>query len=304
MDPEAVKKWGILPASYFWFLLFILFLPFNVLHKSGRYHFLRNLRRISLGGIDREMRFSDILLADVLTSYAKVIGDLWVVGCMYVGGLSATEKPDRRCGGPYVLPLLIATPYIIRLRQCLIEYSRNMGKSAHERTPHLYNALKYASAFPVIIFSSMQRSFDSSASHLIGENARHRLWLFSVIVNSSYSFYWDVTRDWDLTLLNRRRSNPEHPYGLREHLQFGTPEIYYGAIVLDLLLRATWSFKLSPHLDHFGNLEGGIFVLQFLEVFRRWIWIFFRVETEWTRTEPRTGGDMLLSDYTHKDDED
>jgi len=47
------------------------------------------------------------------------------------------------------------------------------------------------------------------------------------------------------------------------------------------MLRCTWSFKLSPHLDHFNDLEGGIFVMEFLEVLRRWMWIFFRVETEW-----------------------
>ena len=53
------------------------------------------------------------------------------------------------------------------------------------------------------------------------------------------------------------------------------------AIGMDLVLRCTWSFKLSPHLDHFNDLEGGIFLMEALEVFRRWMWIFFRVETEW-----------------------
>lgn len=57
--------------------------------------------------------------------------------------------------------------------------------------------------------------------------------------------------------------------------------MYYTAIVVDLFLRCTWSFKLSPHLDHFNDLEGGIFMMEALEVFRRWIWIFFRVECEW-----------------------
>ena len=57
--------------------------------------------------------------------------------------------------------------------------------------------------------------------------------------------------------------------------------MYYGAIIIDLMLRCTWSLKLSPHLDHFNDLEGGIFVMEFLEVLRRWMWIFFRVETEW-----------------------
>lgn len=109
----------------------------------------------------------------------------------------------------------------------------------------------------------------------------HRL--FFVFLNSFYSFYWDVAKDWDLTLFSpsAERNNPEHPWGLRRHTHFHTKEMYYGAILLDLMLRCTWSFKLSPHLDHFNDWEGGIFVMEFLEVFRRFIWIFFRVETEW-----------------------
>lgn len=92
-----------------------------------------------------------------------------------------------------------------------------------------------------------------------------------------------MAKDWDLSLLSSswERNNPEHPYGLRRHRYFHAPQMYYTAIVIDLLLRCTWSFKLSPHLDHFNDLEGGIFLMELLEVIRRWMWIFFRVETEW-----------------------
>lgn len=57
--------------------------------------------------------------------------------------------------------------------------------------------------------------------------------------------------------------------------------MYYTAIGIDLLLRCTWSFKLSPHLDHFNDHEGGIFLMEIMEVLRRWMWIFLRIETEW-----------------------
>lgn len=107
--------------------------------------------------------------------------------------------------------------------------------------------------------------------------------LFFVFVNSFYSFYWDVAKDWDLSLFSssKARNDPEYPYGLRRHRYFHAKEIYYAAIVIDLLLRCTWSIKLSPHLDHFNDLEGGIFLMELLEVTRRWMWIFLRVETEW-----------------------
>jgi hypothetical protein len=106
--------------------------------------------------------------------------------------------------------------------------------------------------------------------------------LFFVFLNSFYSFYWDIAKDWDLSLFSSvtERNDPEHPYGLRRHRYFWKDQLYYIAIVADLLLRCTWSFKLSPHLDHFNDLEGGIFLMEILEVFRRWMWIFFRVETE------------------------
>lgn len=71
--------------------------------------------------------------------------------------------------------------------------------------------------------------------------------------------------------------------------------MYYYVIVIDLLLRCTWSFKLSPHLDHFNDLEGGIFLMELLEVFRRWVWVFFRVETEWGEFASASTFDLMLT---------
>jgi EXS family len=148
--------------------------------------------------------------------------------------------------------------------------------------------------------------------------------LFFVFVNSFFSFYWDVSKDWDLSLFSSapKRNDPEHPYGLRRHRYFHANNMYYAAIIIDFLLRCTWSFKLSPHLDHFNDLEGGIFTMEILEVFRRWMWIFFRVETEWGKS-PSLGllhqdadwlkvrnnlgpapDDILLGDFGNKVDED
>jgi hypothetical protein len=108
--------------------------------------------------------------------------------------------------------------------------------------------------------------------------------MLCVFINSFYSFYWDVSKDWDLSIFSSsaERSDPEHPYGLRRQRLFPSNGLYYGAILVDCLLRCTWSLKLSPHLDHFNDLEGGIFTMEILEVLRRWFWIFLRVEAEWS----------------------
>ena len=122
------------------------------------------------------------------------------------------------------------------------------------------------------------------------------------MVNSLYSFYWDVANDWDLTLLSSDRNHPEHPFGLRRLRVFHTPQLYYAVIWIDLLLRCSWSLKLSVHLEHFNNIEGGIFLLEILEICRRWMWVYFRVEAEWYRA--RQTGDVLLDELGPKIDED
>lgn len=134
--------------------------------------------------------------------------------------------------------------------------------------------------------------------------------LIAVFTNSFYSFYWDVTKDWDLSLLSLTSAGrtgprdpatrqPLQPYGLRRSRYFHSPSLYYTVISVDLILRCTWSFKLSPHLHHLNDMEGGIFVLELAEVFRRWVWIFLRVETEWVRREDggKVQEDVLLGEY-------
>ena len=195
-DAAAVLAFETLPLSCFASIFVLALCPFNIIYRDARLRFLRVLRRILVGGLDVEgATFGDIMLADILTSYAKVLGDLWVTGCMFFGGISATGKPDRACGGKFAVPLVIryqsqnwggrwrhllmdSVPYFIRLRQCLIEFSRARGPG----TQHLANALKYASAFPVILLSAMQRTYISPVEDKypdkvwFGESALFRLW--------------------------------------------------------------------------------------------------------------------------------
>lgn len=298
------------------------------------------MRRISVGGLAQpaQGKFGDILLADVLTSYSKVLGDLFIALCMMLTRQHSTARPNRACGGAYIVPFLISLPFLIRLRQCLIEYVRVRNGLANGELDvrqsgwggqHLANALKYSTAFPVTILSALQRA--GSNKWGISQTSLFRLWLFAVFANSFYSFYWDVAKDWDLTLfdsiaesIQRKMGGPRpkgylngstnghsssqallpgdgYPYGLRRHRYIHAPSVYYVVVGVDLMLRCTWSLKLSPHLDHLNDLEGGIFVMQLLEVFRRWVWIFLRVETEWVRNNRGPAADdVLLGEFEHR----
>ncbi|KAI2635340.1 EXS family-domain-containing protein [Xylaria nigripes] len=314
-NPSLVIAWDWLPLTYLAVLVALLAAPFPrtiALPHAGRARLRKMLRRIAIGGIaeTRDGKFGDILLADVLTSYAKVLADLFVALCMFLRkGGSATARPDRGCGGAVIVPIILAIPSLIRLRQCLIEYSRVRRGPINQSTgwggQHIANAIKYSTAFPVILFAALQRNWAPDSMTI------YCLWVIACIVNSLYSFYWDVTKDWDLTLFNgkRSRNSLDHAFGLRRTLCLGPPTLYYAVIALDLVLRCTWSLKLSGHYGHIVDWEGSIFVLELLEVARRWIWIFFRVETEWVRNNtPAIGlgiGDILLGDYQGKfEDED
>lgn len=159
--------------------------------------------------------------------------------------------------------------------------ARDHGKTGFQ---HMANALKYATAFPVLIVSSIKR--ESHPDRMwTSETGLSRLWVLAVFTNSLYSFYWDVAKDWDMTLFSSKeeRNGPDQPWGLRRQRLFQPDVLYYSAIVVDLLLRCTWSLKLSVHLYHLNDLEGGIFLIEMFEILRRWMWVFLRVETEWIR---------------------
>lgn len=180
-SPRLVVSWEILPQSYLFLFAVLIALPFHRLSRSGRHRFLIALKRISVGGIAeaQDGKFGDILLADALTSYAKVIGDLYVNWCMFFSSTaSSTGIPDRSCGGDIVVPFLTSVPNMIRLRQCLIEFlrvRRSGQKSDGWGGQHLANALKYSTAFPVVILTAMQRNYDPATASM-SQSSLYRLW--------------------------------------------------------------------------------------------------------------------------------
>jgi len=111
-------------------------------------------------------------------------------------------------------------------------------------------------------------------------NARR---LLAASINSLYSYWWDLTNDWGFDLLRSKPVKSEdtqpHPFGLRARLLYPLP--YYPFLVLaNLVLRLTWSVKLSPHLHSHSEGSGVIFWTEVAELVRRWMWVFLRVEWE------------------------
>jgi len=131
--------------------------------------------------------------------------------------------------------------------------------------------------------------------------------LLAAVVNSLYSFWWDVTNDWGLNLMNFDTSNNQQPtpkqllpsqsqrphsptdhwkyrrrqscHGLRSILLY--PRAVYSVMIfLNLLLRLTWSIRLSTHVHATRDGTLVFFWLEVAELVRRWLWVFVRVEWE------------------------
>ena len=352
--------------------------------------------------MNHRVYFSDVVFADIFTSYAKVLGDVWLSLCMLLPGGSLLAPPKQYGLYRWILPTLMryvfafhltlrrstrpSLPYLVRFRQCIVEYT---SPSNDSRRP-LWNAVKYASSFPVIFLSAAQRFVPSDI--LAGNNEwgkdgawnseymLFRLWyvslflpsytlsshwslesndlfrLLAALVNSLYSFWWDVTNDWGFDLLQftskRKRARPtslprllvlpsmqerdastttlqnstkspsriafphpvsphphpagEHPFGLRPHLLYPLP-VYPLALFINLILRLTWSIKLSSHLHAKAQGEGSFFIfwVEVAELVRRWVWVFLRVEWEIVRRaqdsakrveEPRESREVVHSE--------
>ncbi|GAA5939938.1 hypothetical protein JCM3775_007154 [Rhodotorula graminis] len=417
-DPHLVVQYRLVPCLVALAVVVALCWPGNALSRPYRLRFLRALRRIVHPSLNAAVPFCDIILADILTSSAKVLGDVWLAGCLVLTGEGVAGVAGDACKRVWGVPFMTSLPYLFRFRQCLSEvYTRSTPTPRRS----LLNALKYATAFPVIILSAMQTiigdPFDADDDHLheagerwIGRTTLFNLWFLAVLVNSLYSFWWDVTNDWGLSLLSRSgwHSSPavsyafinpppssaySHRGGIPSHLATGVghspsasqsnghgrarslaagalldptaaapgphehalngappqhvlasttfppapsrphtptppspkpashspshllhshrpghtrafstaatpnlsypflrpilllpnPLVYYTAICVDLLLRLTWSLKLSSHLHSAQEVESGLFAVEALEVVRRWMWVFLRIEWEAVR---------------------
>ncbi|KAL0351894.1 UNVERIFIED_CONTAM: SPX and EXS domain-containing protein 3 [Sesamum calycinum] len=247
-----------------------LIFPFDIFYLSSRFFLLRTIWRIMFPL--QAISFADFFLADIFTSMSKVFSDLERSVCRMVHRQVATIawfEADSVCGSHAVaIPIVLVLPYIFRLFQCLRQYKDTREKTA------LLNALKYSTAVPVIFLSALKY-------HVFPEkwtNIYRPLWLLSSVLNSLYSFYWDITRDWDLSCFTRifKFSKPH----ILSHMLYGRKWVYFWVIGSNLILRCTWTYKLSAHLRH-NYLT--VFTITALEMLRRFQWVFFRVENEWNK---------------------
>ncbi|XP_065198397.1 xenotropic and polytropic retrovirus receptor 1 homolog [Sycon ciliatum] len=270
-DVPIRSRLGI-PIAAAVFLVVYLLNPLPIFHYSARRWLLRRLARIATAPYF-SVEFADFWLADQLNSVAVSFGDLEYLVCFYIFDWNRDPfiEHNHKCGVvTYGLrPIILALPAWFRFAQCLRRYY-----TTKDGDPHLINAGKYSTTFVVVLFSSLvswekgMNNGDQQYSYLFV------LWVLSALVSTTYTSYWDLFRDWGL--MNR---NCQHRF-LRQELVYSRRWCYYVAMVGDVVMRLLWTLTVS--IGEGGLIHSELLktVLSVIEVFRRFVWNFFRLENE------------------------
>ncbi|KAM0737033.1 Solute carrier family 53 member 1 [Formica fusca] len=259
------------PVLFYALLALFLFNPTKTLRHEARFWTLRVMGRIFCAPFFY-VGFADFWLADQLNSLHTVFLDFQYFVCFYIQNSSWTDVTDTETCIMRELsmrPFVVCLPAWFRFAQCLRRY-----RDTKEGFPHLLNAVKYATSFFVVIFSYLHLT-NKKYYALSTENPYFYLWLTVSVVSSCFTYTWDVKLDWGLF-----DSSPGENKFLREEIVYSSPHYYYFAMVEDFILRFGWAFSLS--LTEMGYVHADLMVsiVAPLEVFRRFVWNFFRLENE------------------------
>ncbi|XP_071802189.1 xenotropic and polytropic retrovirus receptor 1 homolog [Asterias amurensis] len=250
-------------------MLLFLINPIKTFNHRARFWLLKISTHILVAPF-HAVGFADFWLADQLNSLATVLLDLEFLICFYaceVSWLTHTCLFECNTYSYYARAIVACLPAWFRFAQCLRRY-----RDTRKAFPHLVNAGKYSTTFFVVVFASIASSTKEnySAFYL---SPYFYFWVMSAFISSCYTLTWDLKMDWGL--LERSAENKL----LRSEIVYADKYYYFGMIE-DFLLRFTWTITVS--IGQLDLVHGDILLslLAPLEVFRRFVWNFFRLENE------------------------
>lgn len=267
--------------------------PENIFRRDSRFWLIKHCFNVFTAPL-HFVTFPDFWLGDQMNSLITSFLDLQYFVCFYAtevdysnwtltvrmvnvtindhvpwGYVDVNTGRDMCTSASGVRALVSIIPATVRFMQCLRRF-RDTGR-AH---PHLLNAGKYSTTYLVIIFKSLNNwaeKLDPTTTSIF-----FYLWIASYIISFTYTFLWDIFMDWGLI---DPRAPKDSPF-LREEMIYGSKWYYYAAIVQDFILRLSWVLNVS--LGEAWTLESDFLtcITAPLEVFRRFIWNYFRLENE------------------------
>ncbi|VDM53432.1 unnamed protein product [Angiostrongylus costaricensis] len=267
--------------------------PDYLFHKKSRWWLIQHCYKCFTAPL-HFVTFTDFWLGDQMNSLTTTFLDFQYFLCFYStevdysldnflairamnattgavpwGYVDITTGKDMCMSASGVRSFVSIIPATVRFMQCLRRYRDT--KRVH---PHLVNAGKYSTTYLVVACGALNKWAEKSDPNVT--SPFFYIWIASYILSFTYTFLWDVFMDWGLI---DPRAPKEAPF-LREEMIYGSKYYYYAAIVQDFVLRLSWVLNVS--LGEAWTLDSDFLTTLTApaEVFRRFIWNYFRLENE------------------------
>ncbi|CAO2637296.1 Xenotropic and polytropic retrovirus receptor 1 homolog [Lemmus lemmus] len=278
--PISIIPIYVYPLALYGFMVFFLINPTKTFYYKSRFWLLKLLFRVFTAPFHK-VGFADFWLADQLNSLSVILMDLEYMICFYSFELKWDESKGLLPNDPQepefchrytygVRAIVQCIPAWLRFIQCLRRY-----RDTKRAFPHLVNAGKYSTTFFTVAFAALY-STHKERPHS-DTLVFFYLWVVFCIISSCYTLIWDLKMDWGLFDKNAGENT-----FLREEIVYPQKAYYYCAIIEDVILRFAWTIQISITATtiqpHVGDIIATVFAP--LEVFRRFVWNFFRLENE------------------------
>ncbi|XP_028762025.1 phosphate transporter PHO1 homolog 3 [Neltuma alba] len=251
----------LVPLILVLIVIAILSCPFNIMYRSSRLFFLTCLFHCICAPLYK-VTLPDFFLADQFTSQVQALRSLEFYICYY--GWGDFKHRQNTCSSSSIFRtfsfIVAVIPYWCRLLQCLRRLFEE--KDAMQG----YNGVKY---FLTIVAVCLRTAYNLDKRITWKVLA----WVFSISA-AIVSTYWDLVIDWGL--LQKKSKNR----WLRDKLAIPHKSVYFTAMVLNILLRFAWLQTVLDFKVNFLHRQAMISIIASLEIIRRALWNFFRVENE------------------------
>ncbi|XP_050203478.1 phosphate transporter PHO1 homolog 3-like [Mercurialis annua] len=268
MDPKTkdYQQWTeLLPMFVVIALIVLVCLPLNILYRPARFFFLACIFHCIAAPLYK-VTLPDFFLADQLTSQVQAIRSLEFYICYY--GWGDYKLRDNTCDFSNEFTkysyIVAAIPYWTRLLQCL----RRLFEEGDAM--QAVNGGKYFITMVAISLRTAEKLNDPMDKGSVWKLPALIVSVLAAIVST----YWDVVYDWGL--LQRKSKNR----WLRDKLLVPHKSVYYVAMVLNVVLRFAWLQTIYRYTVFSLHKETMILIVACLEIIRRGIWNFFRLENE------------------------
>ncbi|KAI3784854.1 hypothetical protein L1987_43961 [Smallanthus sonchifolius] len=266
MDPETQSYktlTELLPLGLVIVVVLIAICPFNIMYRTNRFFFLVCVWHCICAPLYL-VTLPDFFLADQFTSQVQLLRNVEFYACYYGWG-DFKKRDAATCNDSNVykvLSIVIAVvPYWIRVLQCIRRFCEGRDST------QAMNGLKYLSTIAAVVSRAIYTQNRGTTLRIIAASTSG--------VATIFSTYWDLVMDWGLLC-----RNSENPW-LRDKLILPSKSIYFIAMVLNVILRLAWmQTVLDFHEAPFLHRNALIAIVASLEIIRRGIWNFFRLENE------------------------